>query len=154
MRTSVTALDNWQECQIKYTYRGRRLKEHNYTPSGPLTSGITFHDSMERAIMTGKIIDAYNFADGLLEEGNRFKPGVMRMLDRVPKWLLDVKVPVAEDKLELDIDGITYVGKPDLWTVTDYGVIIYEFKTCSEKGGGVRKCRCCGASSCNVSRAI
>ena len=128
MRTSVTALDNWQECQIKYTYRGRRLKEYNYTPSGPLTSGITFHDSMERAIMTGKINDAYNYADG-----------VLRMLDRVPKWLLDVKTPVAEDKLEIDIDGITYVGKPDLWTVTDYGVVIYEFKTCSEKGAGVTK---------------
>ena len=95
MRTSVTALDSWQEGQIKYTYRGRRLKEYNYTPSGPLTSGITFHDAMERAVMTGKINDAYAYADGLLEDGNRFKPGVMRMIDRVPKWLLDVKVPVA-----------------------------------------------------------
>ena len=139
MRTSVTALDNWQECQMKYTYRGRRLKEYGYTPTGPLTSGTTFHDAMERAVMTGKIPDAYDYADGLLDDENRFKPGVMRMIDRVPKWLLDVRTPVAEDKLEIDIDGIMYVGKPDLWTVTDYGVVIYEFKTCSEKGAGVKK---------------
>ena len=139
MRTSVTALDNWQECQVKYTYRGRRLKEHNYVPSGPLTSGITFHDSLERALMTHDMKDAFNHADGVLPDSNRFKPGVMRMLHTVPDWLLGVDIPVAEDKIEIDIDGITYVGKPDLWTVNDYGVMIYEFKTCSEKGNGMIK---------------
>ena len=74
MRTSVTALDNWQECQIKYTYKGRRLKEYDYVPSGPLTSGTTFHDAMERAVMTGKINDAYDYADNLLDDDNIFKP--------------------------------------------------------------------------------
>lgn len=139
MRTSVTALDNWQECQVKYDYRGRRLKEYGYVPSGPLTSGSTFHDSMERAVMTGKKKDAYDYVHATLDDDNRFKPGVLRMVDNVPEWLLEVEVPVAEDKLEIVIDGITYVGKPDLWTVTDYGVVIYEFKTCSEKGAGMRK---------------
>jgi len=139
MRTSVTALDNWQECQVKYVYRGRRLKEYDYVPSGPLTSGITFHDSLERALMTHKITDAYDHAEATLPEGNRFRPGVMRMLKDVPPWLLGVDVPVAEDKIELEMDGITYVGKPDLWTVTDEGVLIYEFKTCSEKGAGMMK---------------
>lgn len=139
MRTSVTALDNWQECQVKYIYRGRRLKEYDYTPSGPLTSGITFHDSLERALMTKDMSNAFDYAYEALPDGNRFKPGVLRMLKDVPSWLLDVEVPIAEDKLEVVMDGITYVGKPDLWTVTDEGVIIYEFKTCSEKGAGMMK---------------
>ena len=133
MRTSVTALDNWQECQVKYVYRGQRLKEYDYVPSGPLTSGITFHDSVERALMTHNIGEAYDYTDKALPDGNRFKPGVMRMIDNVPNWLLGIDIPVAEDKIEIEMDGITYVGKPDLWTVTDEGVIIYEFKTCSEK---------------------
>ena len=139
MRTSVTALDNWQECQVKYIYRGRRLKEYDYKPSGPLTSGTTFHDSLERALMTKDMRNAFDYTHEILEEGNRFKPGVLRMLKDVPSWLLDVEIPVAEDKIEVVMDEITYVGKPDLWTVTDEGVIIYEFKTCSEKGAGMMK---------------
>ena len=139
MRTSVTALDNWQECQVKYIYRGRRLKEYDYKPSGPLTSGTTFHDSLERALMTKDMRNAFDYTHEILEDGNRFKPGVLRMLKDVPSWLLDVEIPVAEDKIEVVMDEITYVGKPDLWTVTDEGVIIYEFKTCSEKGAGMMK---------------
>ena len=139
MRTSVTALDNWQECQVKYIYRGRRLKEYDYKPSGPLTSGTTFHDSLERALMTKDMSHAFDYTHEVLEDGNRFKPGVLRMLKDVPSWLLDVEIPVAEDKIEIVMDEITYVGKPDLWTVTDEGVIIYEFKTCSEKGAGMMK---------------
>lgn len=139
MRTSVTALDNWQECQVKYIYRGRRLKEHDYKPSGPLTSGTTFHDSLERALMTKNMRHAFDYTHEVLEDGNRFKPGVLRMLKDVPDWLLDVEIPVAEDKIEVVMDEITYVGKPDLWTITDEGVIIYEFKTCSEKGAGMMK---------------
>ena len=139
MRTSVTALDNWQECQVKYTYRGRRLKEYDYVPSGPLTSGITFHDSLERALMTHRMIDAYDYAEEALPDGNRFKPGVLRMLEDVPDWLLHVNVPIAEDKIEVSMDGITYVGKPDLWTVHEHGAIVYEFKTCSEKGAGMMR---------------
>ena len=139
MRTSVTALDNWQECQVKYIYRGRRLKEYDYKPSGPLTSGTTFHDSLERALMTKDMRNAFDYTHEILEDGNRFKPGVLRMLKDVPSWLLDVETPVAEDKIEVVMDEITYVGKPDLWTVTDEGVIIYEFKTCSEKGAGMMK---------------
>ena len=139
MRTSVTALDNWQECQVKYIYRGRRLKEYDYKPSGPLTSGTTFHDSLERALMTKDMRNAFDYTHEILEDGNRFKPGVLRMLKDVPSWLLDVEIPVAEDKIEVVMDEITYVGKPDLWTITDEGVIIYEFKTCSEKGAGMMK---------------
>ena len=139
MRTSVTALDNWQECQVKYIYRGRRLKEYDYKPSGPLTSGTTFHDSLERALMTKDMRNAFDYTHEILEDGNRFKPGVLRMLKDVPSWLLDVEIPVAEDKIEIVMDEITYVGKPDLWTITDEGVIIYEFKTCSEKGAGMMK---------------
>ena len=139
MRTSVTALDNWQECQVKYIYRGRRLKEYDYKPSGPLTSGTTFHDSLERALMTKDMRNANDYTHEILEDGNRFKPGVLRMLKDVPSWLLDVEIPVAEDKIEVVMDEITYVGKPDLWTITDEGVIIYEFKTCSEKGAGMMK---------------
>ena len=139
MRTSVTALDNWQECQVKYIYRGRRLKEYDYKPSGPLTSGTTFHDSLERALMTKDMRNAFDYTHEILEDGNRFKPGVLRMLKDVPSWLLDVEIPIAEDKIEVVMDEITYVGKPDLWTVTDEGVIIYEFKTCSEKGAGMMK---------------
>ena len=139
MRTSVTALDNWQGCQVKYNYSRRRLKEYGYVPSGPLTSGSTFHAGMARAVMTGKKKDAYDYVHATLDDDNRFKPGVLRMVDNVPEWLLEVEVPVAEDKLEIIVDDITYVGKPDLWTVTDYGVVIYEFKTCSEKGAGMRK---------------
>ena len=139
MRTSVTALDNWQECQVKYIYRGRRLKEYDYKPSGPLTSGTTFHDSLERALMTKDMRNAFDYTHEILEDGNRFKPGVLRMLKDVPSWLLDVEIPIAEDKIEVVMDEITYVGKPDLWTITDEGVIIYEFKTCSEKGAGMMK---------------
>ena len=139
VRTSVTGLDNWQECQVKYDYRGRRLKEHGYVPSGPLTSGSTFHDGMERAIMSKDMSQAYDYATNLLPEDNRFRPGVLRMFDSVPKWLLEVETPIAEDKMEVVVDGITLVGKPDLWTVTDYGVVIYEFKTCSERGNGMLK---------------
>ena len=64
------------------------------------------------------------------------------MLKDVPEWLLDVEIPVAEDKLEVSYIGreeITIVGKPDLWTVKDYGVVVYEFKTCSEKGKSMLK---------------
>jgi len=58
------------------------------------------------------------------------RPGVLRMLKDVPDWLMDVEIPVAEDKLEVSYigrDEITIVGKPDLWTVKDYGVVVYEF---------------------------
>ncbi len=139
MRTSVTALDNWQQCQVKYMYRGRRLKEYGYVPTGPLTSGTTFHDSLERSLMTHDMKDAFDYTHQLLPDGNRFKPGVLRMLKDVPSWLLEVEIPIAEDKIEVEIDGVTYVGKPDLWTVTEEGVVIYEFKTCSEKGTGLMK---------------
>ena len=61
MRTSVTKLDSWQECQVKYRYSQRRLKEHGYVPSGPLTSGSTFHDSLERGLMTKNMRDATNY---------------------------------------------------------------------------------------------
>jgi len=139
MRTSVTKLDTWQECQVKYRYSERRLKEHGYVPSGPLTSGSTFHDGLERALMTKQITEAYDYAYGTLDENNRFLPGVIRMMKDVPAWLLDVKVPVAEDKLEVVYNDMTIVGKPDLWTVKDYGVVVYEFKTCSEKGKSMLK---------------
>ena len=142
MRTSVTKLDNWQECQVKYRYSERRLKEHGYVPSGPLTSGTTFHDSLERALMTKKMKDGFDYTFSMLDDNNRFRPGVLRMLKDVPEWLLDVDIPVAEDKLEVSYigrDEITIVGKPDLWTVKDYGVVVYEFKTCSEKGKGMLK---------------
>ena len=142
MRTSVTKLDNWQECQVKYRYSQRRLKEHGYVPSGPLTSGSTFHDSLERGLMTKNMRDATNYTLNVLDDDNRFRPGVLRMLKDVPKWLLDVEIPVAEDKLEVSYigrDEITIVGKPDLWTVKDYGVVVYEFKTCSEKGKSMLK---------------
>ena len=143
MRTSVTKLDNWQECQVKYRYSERRLKEHGYVPSGPLTSGTTFHDSLERALMTKNMKDGFDYTFSQLDDDNRFRPGVLRMLKDVPEWLLDVEIPVAEDKLEVSYLGnwqeITIVGKPDLWTVKDYGVVVYEFKTCSEKGKGMLK---------------
>ena len=142
MRTSVTKLDNWQECQVKYRYSQRRLKEYGYVPSGPLTSGSTFHDSLERGLMTKNMRDATNYTLNVLDDDNRFRPGVLRMLKDVPKWLLDVEIPVAEDKLEVSYigrDEITIVGKPDLWTVKDYGVVVYEFKTCSEKGKSMLK---------------
>ena len=142
MRTSVTKLDNWQECQVKYRYSQRRLKEYGYVPSGPLTSGSTFHDSLERGLMTKNMRDATNYTLNVLDDDNRFRPGVLRMLKDVPEWLLDVEIPVAEDKLEVSYigrDEITIVGKPDLWTVKDYGVVVYEFKTCSEKGKSMLK---------------
>jgi CRISPR/Cas system-associated exonuclease Cas4 (RecB family) len=142
MRTSVTKLDSWQECQVKYRYSQRRLKEHGYVPSGPLTSGSTFHDSLERGLMTKNMRDATNYTLNVLDDDNRFRPGVLRMLKDVPEWLLDVEIPVAEDKLEVSYIGreeITIVGKPDLWTVKDYGVVVYEFKTCSEKGKSMLK---------------
>ena len=143
MRTSVTKLDNWQECQVKYRYSERRLKEHGYVPSGPLTSGTTFHDSLERALMTKNMKDGFDYTFSQLDDDNRFRPGVLRMLKDVPDWLMDVEIPVAEDKLEVSYLGnwqeITIVGKPDLWTVKDYGVVVYEFKTCSEKGKSMLK---------------
>jgi hypothetical protein len=139
VRTSVTGLDNWQECQVKYEYRGRRLKEFGYVPNGPLTSGTVFHDGMERALMAGSLAHALDYAEDTLEDGNRFKPGVLRMMNNVPRELFDVQTPVAEDKMEVEIDGITLVGKPDLWTVTNYGVVVYEFKTCSAKGNEMMK---------------
>jgi len=92
--------------------------------------------------MTKNMKDGFDYTLSVLDDNNRFRPGVLRMLKDVPEWLLDVEIPVAEDKLEVSYigrDEITIVGKPDLWTVKDYGVVVYEFKTCSEKGKSMLK---------------
>jgi hypothetical protein len=142
LRVSVTQMDDFQKCQQFWLYRHIKGLRPREKPAA-MQSGSAFHDSIEQALMlprSERIDTALAVAEEHLGEGHRLLPGVLRAIEGVPQWLWEVERPVAEDKLEVDysvtfdVDCLTVVGKPDLWTVTDRGVEVTEFKSTGKKG--------------------
>lgn len=169
IRVSVTQLDDWQKCQQFHLYRhvkGLRPAEKSEALQSGAAFAHSFEQGMMLP-RSERVDTALEAANEWFNYDHRLLPGVLRAIEGVPGWLWDVERPVAEDKLEVPylfpedrsklIRGwmpscgstnhgidcacpqVTIVGKPDLWTVTDQGVIVVELKSTGKTGSAARK---------------
>lgn len=111
MRISVTQLETFQQCQVKYDYRHRRhLQPNDAKESAALSVGRQVADALEAGLLSDN--------PRAVAMSKSRDPRVMRTLAVMPDDIWAIS-GIAEDKLEVDVGRHTLVGKPDLWYV-DY----------------------------------
>jgi len=146
-RVSVTQMETWQHCQVKYdNVYVKHLRAQR--PAGrALTQGKAFASTLEQALMLGDTDKKREYAMSATVD----MPKLKAMFASLPDEVWDISIPVAEDKLEVGYeyhyDGtdegawfssknpeamLMIVGKPDIWTTFKDGVLVLEFKTCSD----------------------
>lgn len=111
MRISVTQLETFQECQVKFGYRHRRrIRPNDAKESAALSVGRQVAQCLESGLLSD---DPKAAAMAKAKD-----PRVVRCLAVMPEEVWEVGAAgVAEDKLEVELGNHTLVGMPDLWYV-------------------------------------
>lgn len=132
-RVSVTELEVWQQCRLKWEYKYRRkLRPRPSATPSPLISGSAVHFGVEAGLAgqdaaASALVALRRYGE---ETAAKYERGVLTALGGVPEWVWGVKLPQTEMKLEVVYgEEVTVVGKPDLWYLDDEGIHVVEFKT-------------------------
>ncbi len=149
IRISVTAIDQWVDCKMKYHYAqelGLRPRPEEEEVS-PTLSGSAIHFGVEAGMNCdpeeNPVIVAHEAALTYLyaHEGNvqRYEKGVKTALLGVPQEYWESGHHVSEDKLEVDygvqtnvtVDpvAVTIVGKPDIYFYDGQSLVIVDLKS-------------------------
>lgn len=131
-RVSVTALVDYADCPQLWSYRHvDDLRLPTVPPN--MASGIVVH-ALLPGVLRGEVIDKAVVMGRLEETGvsepGRYVGGVLNALSQVPKWMFGTMWH-SEEELEMEVGGVTLVGRPDLWTRDEGGVRLIEVKTTS-----------------------
>ena len=132
---TVSEVLDWIRCRQLWAYRyGQGLKP--IEKSTNMVSGWVVHKTIQDAL-AGRVpsMDAhveallYQEFDGDEELVQRYQPGVMRALSKVPSWVWDEENWHVEEGLGIALGEDEIRGRPDLFRVDDKTVDIIEFKT-------------------------
>lgn len=144
---SPSQLQTWHDCRLKWHYSYQRnIKLPTQAPQ--LASGTTIHEVLENVLGgTIELEDVPAFAEATLQaefehqddsqrQVDRYLPGVLRALGRVPTWVYEETDWHIEEPIEWEWtlpDGlhttIEIGGIPDMYRVTDEGVFLVEIKS-------------------------
>lgn len=133
-RVSVTELQTWLECQLKWEYKHRERLRH-IKPSQPMLTGQAVHFGVEAGLALGKAQAVESALVYLRKSGQEEKSGkqVVKALEGIPEWVWEIPLPQSETKLEVQFEKVVVVGKPDLWYVDGDGIKVVEFKSSGSK---------------------
>lgn len=148
-RVSVTELDQWQVCRMKWYYAQRLGLRPRPEEAGvsPTLSGSAIHFGLEAGLgrvaganpMVAALEGAFTYLEAHGVGGARYKKGVQAALLGVPEEYWTNTAHVAEEKLEVDYDGevigwsdVTMVGKPDIYFYNDNSITIVDAKSSSK----------------------
>lgn len=128
MRISISDLDTWQECQLRYHY-SRLWKP--VSDDRNMAIGAAVHRGIEVGILLGRerALEAAAAALGDTDSLDALNQ-VQTALNGVPQEYWGKRAPQAELKLEWRAaPDLELVGVPDLWYVDGDGIHVVEFKT-------------------------
>lgn len=137
-RISVTELDIWQDCQVRWDLGHRRrlepVEREEEEEESRLMFGSRMATYLEYALAGQDGMEAQVLKWGKLSVKALLK--FVRSVESIPPWVLKASRPVAEDKLVQRYKDVTLVGKPDLWFVQSgeegTEIRLVEFKTCGD----------------------
>ena len=137
---SPTELETFNDCRLKHHYRyTRRLRPKVDDISQALASGRAVHDTLKVALTpngwdtTLKDLAKDSLWENLkdVEKVEKYLPGVMRALNKIPQFVWEGSWHV-EEVVEGDIkpmwldEVITLRGRPDMWQIakTPFGEVV------------------------------
>ena len=143
LRVSVTELDTWLECKVKWYYSwklGLRPVADEEDGVSPLISGRTVDFGVQAGLLREPGQDALSVAFRAAalylaqhgEKATKYIRGVEAAISGMPQAMWDVVSPQSQHKMEIPWGPVTFVGKPDLWYMTENGIYIVDFKSTSK----------------------
>jgi hypothetical protein len=141
MRVTVSELEQWVECPLKWYYSHVRRLRAKPDPEAfnPGASGTAIHKGVEAGLLRAPGTQPRRVAMDAIQTylevsgGGRYLRGAEAAISGVPDELWNREAPQAEDQLEVEYplgeEKLLVVGRPDLWYRDGDSLVIVDFKS-------------------------